>query len=123
MGRSEGREPCGLSQMFLHTQTQESTHPSQPVCPQPQAPSVSLARASVAPPDCMPLSPVSLLPGAAPRTLLVCGSDGPAPARVPGWRWRLPLPCWEQWLRLGGGLQGHRQKPGAVLLGHLLSDE
>lgn len=72
--------------------------------PNPQDPShLSLA----SPPICMPLSPVPLLPGAAPRALLVRGPDGSAPASIRGQQWRLPLLRWEQWLRLGGVLQGH----------------
>lgn len=91
--------------------------------PNPWGPPIPLVGALASPLICMPLSPVPLLPGAAPRSLLVCGSDGPAPASVLRQRWRLPLLHWEQWLRLGGGLGGHWQEHEAVILGHLLSYE
>ena len=65
----------------------------------------------------MPLSPVPLLPGAAPRSLLVRGSHGPAPARVlRRRRWKLPLPHRKQRLSLGWGAAG----PLAGAWGHPL---
>lgn len=115
--RSHGKEASGAhypenTQMSPQTQTQESTARSQPRGPS------HLSRWSLeAPLIPVPLSPVPLLPGAAPRSLLVCGSHGPAPARVfRRRRWKLPLPHRQQRLSLGWGLQGHWQEHGAVLL-------
>lgn len=92
----------------------------QPI-PNPQDPSHLSCWSPGLTSDLSPFSPVPLLPGAAPRALLVCGPDGPAPASIRGQQWRLPLLRREQWLRLGGVPQGHWQEPGAVILGHLLS--
>lgn len=90
------------TQMFPQTQTQESTAHSPPRGPS------HLSRWSLAAPLIrVLLSLVPLLPGAAPRSLLVCGSHGPAPARVlRRRRWKFPLPHRRQRLSLGWGAAG-----------------
>lgn len=123
--RGEAREgnPAGLAvSRILRCFCMFRLRSPQPI-PNPQDPPISPIGALASPLIRMPLSPVPLLPGAAPRSLLVCGSDGPAPASVLRQRWRLPLLPWEQWLRLGGGLQGHWQEHETVILGHLLSNQ
>lgn len=109
--RREAREGNPARLMVLRTLSCFLTlrlRSPQPI-PHPQDPSHLSCWNLASPLICMPLSPVPLLPGAAPRALLVCGPDGPAPASIRGQQWRLSLLPREQWLRLG-----HWQEPGAV---------
>lgn len=58
------------------------------------------------------LFPVPFLSGESPWSLLVCGSNGPALARVSGRPWRLSVLCQGQWLKQGGSLQDTGKSTG-----------
>lgn len=60
------------------------------------------------------LFPVPFLSGESPWSLLVCGSNGPALARVSGWPWRLSVLCQGQWLKQWEP-PGHWQERRAVV--------